>query len=351
MIECAKGLADSARIGNLVLFFGAGISVGAGLPGWRDLLQQLAHELEWDEEDIARLGDLDFRDQATVLKSLPGTDIGERVADLLKNPQQRYSLAHGLLASIRAMQAITTNYDDLYEAACKAADIDDKTQQLDVLPYESVSDGGRWLLKLHGTLEHHDSITLTREDYQSLARNHGALLGLVQGMLLTKHMLFVGYSLTDEDFHEVMAEVRLARAKTKAGKELGTQEDKAKAEENEAQIEDKVGTVVTPFEDGIFAKLWDSDLNIRALGGPPASRAKDEIEKRGRVLEIFLDCLALHAADLDRFLLDETYSGMLDDDELQLKQAIGALRDALPESDSLPRWSKVRRLVNDFGGS
>ena len=174
---------------------------------------------------------------------------------------------------------------------------------------------------------------------------------MVQGMLLTKHMLFVGYSLTDEDFHEVMAEVRLARAKTKAGRELGTQEDRAKAEENEAQIEDKVGTVVTLFEDGIFAKLWDSDLNICALGGPPESGAEDKIGKRGRVLEIFLDCLALHAADLDRFLLDETYSGMLDDDELQLKQAVGALRDALPESDSLPGWGKVRRLVHDFGGS
>jgi predicted SprT family Zn-dependent metalloprotease len=36
-------------------------------------------------------------------------------------------------------------------------------------------------------------------------------MGRVQGMLLMRHMMFVGYSLKDEDFHELMHEVRAAR--------------------------------------------------------------------------------------------------------------------------------------------
>ena len=219
------------------------------------------------------------------------------------------------------------------EMACRAADAPDGGRGPDVLPYSPASPGGRWLLKLHGSVEKHDSITLTRGDYQSLMRNHGALLGLVQAMLLTKHMLFVGYSLTDEDFHDVMRDVRAARA--------------------EAENASHMGTVVTLFEDAFFAKMWGEELDVKALGGPlmPAEdHAERQVATRGRVLEIFLDRLALHAADLDAFLLDETYSDMLDADEIRLRDAVTLLQDALSQEHDAAGWERVRDLVRHFGG-
>src|SRR5207302_7615765 len=50
-------------------------------------------------------------------------------------------------------------------------------------------------------LPHHpEDIVLTRSDYLAMPRQYGALIGLVQGMLMMRHMMFVGYSLQDEDF-------------------------------------------------------------------------------------------------------------------------------------------------------
>ena len=49
---------------------------------------------------------------------------------------------------------------------------------------------------------------LTLQHYEQLAEQRGALLGLLQAMLLTCHGPFVGYSLSDDDFYSVMSDVR-----------------------------------------------------------------------------------------------------------------------------------------------
>lgn len=52
-----------------------------------------------------------------------------------------------------------------------------------------------WLLKMHGCVTRPDEIVLSRDDYMSYDRARSALGGMVQAMLMTKHMLFVGFSL------------------------------------------------------------------------------------------------------------------------------------------------------------
>lgn len=98
-----------------------------------------------------------------------------------------------------------------------------------------------------------------------MPRQYGALIGLVQGLLLMRHMLFVGYSLRDEDFHELMYEVRAARGDAAAGASNAT--------------------VLTLSDDGLERQLWEDDLAIV----PMVARPDEEVDKSkaARQLEIF----------------------------------------------------------------
>ena len=182
-------------------------------------------------------------------------------------------------------------------------------ERLAVLPYAAVEAGSRWLLKLHGSAERDDSIVLTRSDYLGTPARHGALFGLVQAMLMTRHMLFVGYSLRDEDFHQLVHEVRSARAGIPGARALGS--------------------VVTLFDDPLFTDLWGDDLHVVPMAPGPADDSKTPEAIRRQA--IFLDLVGFEAADLNAFLLDDSYEGMLDEPEAAPEGRAGCVAGE-------PRW-------------
>ena len=292
----AIALADHARRSELVLFIGAGVSMGAGLRSWQGLLDALLDQVDVPVADVERFRQLDVRDQAHLLRrhfSSPER-YQTAFAELLQTGG--YSLAHGLLASLHTREAVTTNYDNLYESAVRTAN-----RTCAVLPYGPVLDHDRWLLKLHGTIERPDDLVLTRDDYLGLPARAGALFGVLQAMLMTRHMLFVGYSLTDDTFHKVMHEVRQARS----------------------GVSGKVGTAVVLFDDPLLTELWGDDLDIVAVSPRPAhTPTQSEVAEAARELELLLDRIGYLAADVTSFLLDPTYRSMLDDDELAISDAL-----------------------------
>ncbi|WP_410908168.1 SIR2 family protein, partial [Priestia sp. SIMBA_032] len=70
---------------------------------------------------------------------------------------KRYGLAPALLASLGSREAITLNYDELFETAS-----DDAGVPRSVIP-DGAGEHDDWLLKLHGSVTDPDSIVLTRD--------------------------------------------------------------------------------------------------------------------------------------------------------------------------------------------
>lgn len=318
LMASAQELAGAAIDNQLVLFIGAGVSAGAGLPTWTGLLTDVANDAYIEPDLVELLSKKDLRDQATLLDrrlQANGRSLRREVAAKLTRIE-RYSLQHGLLASLPSKEAVTTNFDSLFELASRVDVLD-----VAVLPDDPRNTGGQWLLKLHGSADKPDGIVLTRSDFLEMPRQYGALIGLVQGLLLMRHMMFVGYSLQDEDFHELIHEVRAARGER--GNDVGR------------------GTVLTLFDDRLEQELWQDDLNVIPM--VTGSRAGVTTASAARELEIFLDMVAFQSTTSARFFLDETYD-RLSDDEAELR---GALKQLVPLTRNVPKDS-VAYLVKRF---
>jgi hypothetical protein len=314
-LEVARDLAREARHDRLVLFMGAGTSVGAGLPSWKQLIGRLGDKAGMTSEaEQAELLALDPRDAGVVvdrrLRKQQRSLAGE-IGGLVK--RTRVSLTHQLLASLPVTEAATTNYDVLFEKAW-----DDAGRRHAVLPKESVRDAPRWLLKLHGSIDDPDRIVLSRDDYLRFEGEGVALAGVIQAMLLTRHMLFVGYSLSDDNFHRLVHQVRRA---------VGGAADRPGGQ---------LGTALTPTSPRLAQDVWGDDVRFVSTAG--------DSEADVRRLAILLDYIGLESADPAAHVLDDTYKALFSSDELALRDRLWETRDAAQANDVR---LAVRRAVED----
>jgi len=196
-------IASVAR-SDAVLFIGAGLSMGAGLPGWKELIAPLADRIGLPEHlrgDLLKVAQhyegqrgrhalISYIKEQTDTSGKPTTENYRRLLRL----------------GIRTW--VTTNFDDLAEQALREARMRFKTVVRDSdLPYASADQ--LTLLKLHGDSEQPDTIVITQQDYSTYFRRFPRVKEKLSGLLVEKTFLFVGYSISDPDFNQIQAEIGL----------------------------------------------------------------------------------------------------------------------------------------------
>jgi hypothetical protein len=319
LVAVAEQLGEKARRGQLAVFIGAGISAAAGLPTWEQLLDELAGHSGLDDELRAGLAKLPPQDSAALMARELGREQLEAYVKERFGPAS-YALAHTLIADLPVQEFVTTNYDPLVELA--AADIGRRVQ---VLPFEEATPGAPWLLKLHGDAAHPESVVLTREEYLQFGDSRAALAGVLHSLLLTRHVLFVGTSMLDDDLIRIAHQVR--NALRMQGSESGRRN----------------GTVLALREDPARARLWERDVETVAMGDagmPPAEAA--------RRLEVLLDLVGCLATPPTGYLLDPAYRGLLNDEERALSAALRRMADAVPQVSSAA-GQEVAALLRRLG--
>lgn len=186
------------------IFIGAGVSVGAGYPSWKDLLQEIGDELgvrSSDVMDLAALAQWNIRKAAG--RSQIHKVIREQIAPLKVVPEPLE-----IIARLPVRNIWTTNYDTLIERAFAAIGrpLDEVTKAADLST--RTRPGAARLYKMHGTVGQLSDLVISTDDYELYRQTRGAFLPLLQSHLTSFSMLFIGLSLTDPNVRHVLSLIR-----------------------------------------------------------------------------------------------------------------------------------------------
>ncbi|MBF0232759.1 MAG: SIR2 family protein [Desulfamplus sp.] len=199
--DFVKDLAEN----NVAIFAGAGMSKSAGYVDWSDLLKDIAQEVGLDvkqEHDLISLAQYHANER--------GSKAG-LIKKILEefSEQAESSDSHKILARLPITTYWTTNYDTLIEdslkEALKVVDVKYQVKQLaNTRPKRDVV-----VYKMHGDVQHPNDAILTKKQYESYFKTHEHFIVALEGDLVSKTFLFIGFSFTDPNLDYVLSRLRI----------------------------------------------------------------------------------------------------------------------------------------------
>ncbi len=190
---------------NAAIFAGAGLSIPAGLVNWKELLEDIAAEVGLDvhkEDDLVTVAQFhvnEHKGRHRINQAL--IDEFSKRAKLTEN--------HKLLATLPIKTYWTTNYDTLLEdsivAAGKRPDVKRTVENLAL----TVPRRDAVVYKMHGDISLPDKAVVTKDDYESYQSTRHLFSAALQGDLVSKTFLFIGFSFNDPNLAYILSRIRL----------------------------------------------------------------------------------------------------------------------------------------------
>ena len=199
--EYTRALAE----GYAAVFAGAGLSRASGFVNWKGLIEPLARDIGLDvekEHDLVAVAQYYKNErcgraginQRILNEFTQNVEINENIRILTRFPISTYW---------------TTNYDSLLEDGLKENNrkADVKVTQASLA--ENIYDRDAIVYKMHGDAKYPDSAVLTKDDYESYINSRPLFRTALQGDLISKTFLFVGFSFEDPNLDYVLSQIRL----------------------------------------------------------------------------------------------------------------------------------------------
>lgn len=191
--EFVKKYAEKCKNNSAAIFLGAGMSVDAGLPSWKDLFAPLADELDINIDNTH----YQIYDIAQFYANRFGTNelykkIGKEINRILIS-----SKTLDQLSLMQCNSIWTTNFDRVLENnLTKIGKI------INVISKESDLIGCDLnkninIFKLNGDIRDIQNAVITKSDLEKYNEYHNYYLAFFKRELITKTFLFLGYSFTD----------------------------------------------------------------------------------------------------------------------------------------------------------
>lgn len=198
---------NALRENRLIFFMGAGISAAAGLPTWRELLEQrfgIPTEFLRDEN---------LKNDNLTLGEIASRLIGrEQLQDILRNSYNRPgalpTTTHFCLASLELPVYITTNYDTLFEDAWEKINVSQLKVVCNADDAARYKDAGHRLFKIHGSSKRTDEmLILTRSEYRRHYRINDSVFEEIRDLIQKHPTVFTGFSHTDPEVGRLIDDI------------------------------------------------------------------------------------------------------------------------------------------------
>lgn len=206
---------------NSIVFVGAGLSAGLGLPGWPQLINQLIDWCETQGISLPNKADIeiilndkkDLLAAANALRSKMGDDkYREFLNGVFLRPELKPTEVHELLAGLPFVAAVTTNYDHLVEDGYRKVHPNESVSVFTHTDHEllgtALNTNRYFVLKAHGSVERPETMVLDSKDYRKLIFKSEGYRTFLRALFLHRTTLFLGFSMTDPELLFLLAELK-----------------------------------------------------------------------------------------------------------------------------------------------
>lgn len=192
-----------------VLFIGSGISAWSGLPSWFGLIKELAEFLKdegYPYEAILNEAKSNLLTAAGLgVQQLSKQQFKTFIRKACRVGESEPHRIHEKIVNLGPRSFITTNYDKLLEESLRFYKKDNSfqvvtnRQPIDCASIVQIRERD-FIFKPHGDIDDTESIILTHEQYRKLYGERNHTLKALETILLTRPIVFIGFSLNDPDF-------------------------------------------------------------------------------------------------------------------------------------------------------
>lgn len=190
--------------GDAAVFAGAGLSAPLGFVNWKNLLRDLAEELNLDidkEVDLVSVAQYHFN---RFKRGKINNKIANEFTTLKKG-----GINHEILARIGIDTFWTTNYDQLIE---KTLEAEGKTVELKVRNEDfsrNIKKKNAIVYKMHGDKNSPDEAVLIKDDYETYNDKRELFSTALRGDLLSKTFIFIGFSFDDPNLEYILGRIKV----------------------------------------------------------------------------------------------------------------------------------------------
>ena len=190
---------------NAAVFAGAGLSIPSGMVDWKNLLRSIAKDIGLDvdkEDDLISLAQFHVNERGG----------RHRINQAMINEfSDRASLTenHRLLASLPIRIYWTTNYDNLIEESLRNTDKKPDVKATVENIATTVPRRDAVVYKMHGDISLPDKAIVTKDDYEKYETTHHLFSLALQGDLVSKTFLFIGFSFSDPNLNYILSRIRV----------------------------------------------------------------------------------------------------------------------------------------------